>query len=190
VGGRQGCTAALISDHEALTAAHCLRHLAGPAGSVLTIEVVFGAGEALPVARQVLAFAMLREGAAALTDDLALLQLSAPVAPDEAMPLEVVDWPAPLGASVDVVGYARDAQAPSVRPNCTAIDSRGGVTALGCDAVSGLSGGAVLLRGAADAPPRLVAIVVARSGHLPGPARSFAVTIAPRLEELRARLGD
>jgi V8-like Glu-specific endopeptidase len=195
VSGHRGCTAVLISDHEAITAGHCVYNTATrKAADPATLAVVLGQRDGDAGARRrVTAVGLLPEyvnGPASAFDrimvDIALLQLDAPVGPDAAVPLQVVDWPRPIGDFVDVVGYERGGvPGATIREGCTAISSTEGVTAVTCDLVSGLSGAPVLLRENPDAPPRLVATVSSRgTGAATGLA--YVVSVAPHLEDLRA----
>ena len=197
VAGHRACTAALISDHEAITAAHCVYNLAtrlrtDPAA----FQLVLGQrGDYHAAVRGVRATAFLpgyatgpKTGFATMSVDVALLELDVPVSPDEAVPLEVVDWPTPIGYFVDIVGYERGGpDAATIREGCTAIDSAEGVTAVTCDVVSGLSGAPVLLRENPDDSPRLVATVSSRDTG-GGAGLAYVVSIVPLLAELRAQI--
>ncbi len=196
VAGHRVCSAALISDHEAITAAHCVVNrqtgLRTPAAALHLVLGQTAAGQA--AVRGVVASAVLPDylasraegGLGNLVYDTALLVLDAPVSAGEAMPLEVVDWPKPVGDFVDILGYEKAGpDAVTLREGCTALDSLDGVTTVNCAVVAGLSGAPVLLNAYPDAPPILVATVSSRSM---GAATSltFVVTVAPRLAALRA----
>ena len=200
VNGHRACSAVLISDHEAITAAHCVYNLAtGQKTDPAAFQLVFGqSGAAHAALRGVTAAVFLpgyaapgaQKGFANVAMDLALLDLDPPVSPEVVLPLTVAEWPNPMGAFVDIVGYERDgAAAATIREGCTAIDSQNGVVAVTCAVISGLSGAPVLLSGAPDQPPQLVATVSSRSNGA-GQALAFVVTLAPHLAELRALIGQ
>jgi hypothetical protein len=119
-----------------------------------------------------------------LATDVALLALDHAVSPTEATPVLLSDWPDPLSARVDIVGYERGGSlSATIREACRTLDTAAGVTTLGCDAIVGISGSPVMLRPGAGHPPRLVASVSSR-----GQSGSFVVAIAPHLAELRSLL--
>lgn len=195
-GGHRACSAALISDHEAITAAHCVvNRTTGQRVAPEDFQLVLGqtaAGSAAVRGVRAVAFppgytaAEQTAGIAGLATDIALLELDAPVSPQEAVPLQVVDWPAPVGDLADIVGYERGGpEAATVRAGCRAVASVAGVTAVTCDVIPGLSGAAVLLQQSPADPPKLVASVSSRSTG-GGSALAFVVSVAPHLTELRA----
>ena len=196
VSGHRECSAVLISDHEAITAAHCVYdrtrgHPIDPATFRLVLGQRAGGQAAIRgVRRAVYLPGYAAAGSTALaklSQDLALLDLDAPV--NEVTPLAVAPWPDPVGSLVDIVGYVRGgAAAASIREGCTAIESEAGVTAVTCAVVSGLSGAPVTLRAAPEVAPLLVATVSSRSTGA-GQALAFVVTLGPHLAELRALLG-
>ncbi len=196
VSGHRECSAVLISDHEAITAAHCVYdrtrgHPIDPATFRLVLGQRAGGQAAIRgVRRAVYLPGYTAAGSTALaklSQDLALLDLDAPV--NEVTPLAVAPWPDPVGSLVDIVGYVRGgAAAASIREGCTAIESEAGVTAVTCAVVSGLSGAPVTLRAAPEVAPLLVATVSSRSTGA-GQALAFVVTLGPHLAELRALLG-
>ena len=192
IAGHQSCTAVLISDHEALTAAHCvvdrLTGVRTPPGAY--VLVLGQMTRRFAAVREVTATAFLPGflkhnpivGLADLATDLALLDLKSPVTMDEVAPVQVDDWPDPTGTSVDIVGYEWHGPLDvTIRQGCKALESQNGVTAVGCDLVTGLSGSPVLLSQSPDSPLRLVASVSARDTEA-----GYVVTVAPHLAELRA----
>ncbi|MEO6298823.1 MAG: trypsin-like serine protease [Paracoccaceae bacterium] len=196
VGGQRACTAALISDHEAITAAHCVVDRAtGNRTAPGAYQLVLGQmADGHAAVRGVRETAFLPEylsgqhttGVASLVSDIALLDLDMPVTADEAVPLRVVDWANPIGAFVNIVGYQRGGpDGATIREGCTAIESDGGVTAVTCDVISGLSGAPVVLRENPNLPPVLVATVSSRSVGVGG-ALAIVVSIAPHLAKLRS----
>ncbi len=101
VAGNPSCTAVLISDHEAITAAHCVvdRATATPVDPALFRLVLGQTADGFAAMRGVQAAAFLPgylttqdNGLATLALDLALLTLDTPVLPDEATPLPPTDW--------------------------------------------------------------------------------------------------
>jgi len=192
VAGQPSCTAALISDVEAITAAHCVVDRAsGLRVDPEYLALVLGQrADGFAAVRKVVAVAFLPgflstepvTGLAELSSDLALLRLSGSVSAQEATPFEVADWPEPIDAMVDIVGYERGgSKTATIRQGCLSIDTWDGVTTVTCDLITGLSGSPVVLSQSPDSPLRLVASVSAR-----GIGVGYVVTIAPHLAELRA----
>ena len=191
VAGRPACTAFLISPVEAITAAHCVVDRDSGRQILLGYFVlVLGQRDKSYAAwRKVTDVAFLPGFVShdpivtpnGLSTDLAILHLDRPVTADEAAPLQVADWPDPIGAVVDIVGYERGGpKTATIREGCRGVETGAGVTAVTCDVITGLSGSPVLLQASPDTPPRLVASVSSR-----GQGVAFVVAIAPRLAELR-----
>lgn len=192
VAGKPTCSAVLISDHEAITAAHCVvdrasGHRVDPQDFTLVLgQDVGGFAAVRKVAATAFppAYVTIRSvlDLGDLSTDLALLVLAPPVTPDEAAPLAVANWPQPMGDFVDIVGYERDGPgSASLREGCTVVQAEGGVAVVTCDVIAGISGAPVLLQARPDDPPRVVATVSSR-----GQGLAYVVAIAPRLAELRA----
>lgn len=196
VGGRRSCSAVLISDHEAVTAAHCVYdRLTGHKTDPAAFRLLFGQRDGAPAAvRGVKATAFLpgyagQSGMDAVAQDLGLLVLDAPVSPDDVTPMAVAGWPDPMGSFVDIVGYERGGpNTATLREGCTAIEAQDGVVAVTCAVVSGLSGAPVVLSRDPALPPQLVAAVSSRSTGA-GQSLALVVAIAPRLAELRGLIG-
>ena len=192
VAGHQACTAVLISELEAITAAHCVVDRAtGQRVALATFSLVLGQrADGFAAVRGVAAAAFPPEyvslepisGLVGLSPDIALLQLDAPVTADEAAPKTVVDWPNPIGAFVDIVGYERDGpMTATIREGCMAVETGDGVTVVTCDVISGLSGAPVLLSENPAFTPHLVASVSSR-----GQGAAFVVTIAPGADHVQS----
>lgn len=194
VAGTRFCTAALVSEREVLTAAHCLFHPRTLARVPLS-EFRFVPGQRLEanlgvwrVARAAIlpAFAIVAApGTEDMRADIALLELAEPVPSDKAAPFPVAAL-AP-GGTLAIVSYARDrAQAPSISEDCPALGKLGELLIVDCAVERGVSGAPVIAGQGAAA--RVVA-VVAGMGRLPD-GDDFALTAlaAPRIEALRADL--
>ncbi|MFO1140912.1 MAG: trypsin-like serine protease [Amaricoccus sp.] len=194
VAGRRFCTATLIEPAVVATAAHCLFHPrtgARVADSELRFVAGFRQGEyaaVREVVRSVTDEAYVFDGVpdfAAVSADLALLALDAPVPAEAAAPIAA-------GARGDgelaIVSYARDRpQLPTLEAPCPVASDVGGVLALRCGVNFGASGGPVLEGEGADA--RLVAVVSAMGRVVASGADvTLAVAIEPALVELRAAL--
>lgn len=204
VAGNRSCTATLISDHEAITAAHCLfNSVTLHRADARNIKFVIGQNRDTYVAlRGVVRTALLpgyvyggqHADLNAVQDDLALLELDHAVSTDEATPLQVAEWPAtgPRGALVDIVGYGSDRRyAASIRSDCTVADTVESMSLVDCVSVPGLSGAPVTLTvtvRAGGTAPVLVAVVSATVGPMVDPTGSLVVSVARHLAELRARL--
>lgn len=191
VAGHHMCTAVLISPSEAITAAHCVvDHSSGERVVPALFRLVLGQrADGYAAVRGVRATAFLPGfvsrttviGPDSVATDLALLALDSPVLPSEATPIALSDWHAPLEAQVDIVGYeSRGSLSATIRQGCRTLDTAAGVTSLGCDLITGISGSPVLVRPGAGDLPRLVAAVSSRSQSV-----AFVVAIAPHLAELR-----
>ena len=200
VGGRNECTAELISPTEMITAGHCVynrkAHVYFPTAAM---KVVLGQLGGIKVAlREVRAVAAAPGFTAAgpsssletLSADIALLELDAPVTAAEAAPFQVVDWADPIGDFVDIVGYEHPKpDQPMIREGCTAIENTEGVTSVACKVVGGISGAPVLLQRNPLELPQLVAEVSSRARGPDGDL-AFVISISPHLAELRALLAQ
>lgn len=187
VAGARFCTATLVSERLALTAAHCLVHpRTGRAVPLSELRFVPGlrieeeAG-VLRVARAATApgFTLMDEPRPEdLDDDIALLELEGSAA---VVPLEVAGLSEERALSIVSYGRRR-AHAPSISERCPPLERLGAVLVVGCEVEEGVSGAPVLAGG------RVVAVVSAM-GRLPlGRTFALTVTAAPWMEVLRARL--
>ncbi len=194
VAGTRFCTAAMVSDREILTAAHCLFHPRTLARVPLS-EFRFVPGQRmernLGVRRVVRAafppefVAQATPRARDLEADMALIELDAPV-PEAATPFAVGTLAA-RDELLTIVSYARDrAQAPSISENCPPMGAIDGLLVLDCAVERGVSGAPVLA--GEGAAVRIVA-VVAGMGALPdGSEITLTALVGPRIDALRADL--
>lgn len=187
VDGRRACSAVLIAPDQAVTAAHCVAHVAPQAVLLARSPGLAGGAAGHEVAAIVLPEGYDPEREARqledLSSDLALLTLGASVGVAEASPFTPQPWPDPLGAFADILGFQRAGPGAMVRrEGCMALGGAAGVVVLNCDVVSGLSGAPVFLQGKPDASPTLVAIVSSRTE-----GRAYVVSLAPAIAALQAR---
>lgn len=194
VAGTRFCTAALVSDREILTAAHCLFHPRTLARVPLS-EFRFVPGQRKEQnlgVRRVVRVALPPDFVVRATprpddigSDIALVELAAP-APEAAAPFGVGALTAG-DAALTIVSYARDrSQAPSISEDCPVIGVSDGLLAVDCAVERGVSGAPVLAGQGEGA--RIVA-VVAGMGSLPdGTGIALAALAAARIDALRADL--
>jgi V8-like Glu-specific endopeptidase len=192
VAGRRFCTATLVSERLAITAAHCLYNPRTKRAAPLE-QFRFVAGlrlGAYAAVRRVTRTATLPDyrysGEASLETigaDVALIELSEPIV--EAAPFAMSSG-AGWAPAATVVSYARDrAHAPSIQQPCRLRRSWGRVAALDCDVTYGASGAPVFAGAGAGA--KLVGVISAMSD---GGAVALAVLATPALARLEARLDD
>jgi hypothetical protein len=82
------------------------------------------------------------------------------------------------------VGYeSRGSLTATIHKGCRTLDTAAGVTTLGCNLITGISGSPVVVSLGAGDLPRLVAAVSSRSQ-----SAAFVVAIAPHLAQLRQQL--
>ncbi len=195
VAGRRFCTATLISETHALTAAHCLHH---PRSGVRirVSEMRFVAGlrlGAFAASRRVVRAAIPDDyvwGAKAdprtLGSDIALIELAQPVASEEAASFPVGS---PLAGyePLALVSYSRDrAHAPSIERPCRVKASLRRVAAIDCTVTYGASGAPVFVERGGEA--RLSAVVSAMGRSPDGAPIALAVMAQPMIDALRAKL--
>ena len=186
--GHQACTAALISEIEAVTAAHCVvNRKTGLRTLPQVFELVLGQGaDGSGTRRGVRATAFLPgylDPATGISLDLALVLLDAPVT--DIAPFAVQEWPNPVGEFVDIVGYEKGRSKDAMlREGCTALYEVQGVVVESCDVITGISGAPVLVQVPPEEAPPLVAVVSSR-----GQGLGFVVPLAPHLAALRALSG-
>lgn len=157
------CSGVLVAPDLVLTAAHCVRAAADDPASI-RFDAGWRGGR--PAVRGRGAKVVL-PGSEDLAEDVALIVLETPVAPEMALPLA-----APSGALFEMQGFRRDAPGHPARPQaCRALVVLPGLLGLDCAAVSGNSGAPLLQQ--AEGGWQVVAIMVAASSK--GPVRSWAV---------------
>jgi hypothetical protein len=197
VAGRRFCTAALVSDRLAVTAAHCLYH-PRTHRPVPLAELRFVAGQLRDefaalrrVVRAAVPADFVFDGEPSFDSvrrDIALLELDAAVTPEEAPAFPPGEAPGP-DALIEIVSYGRDrAQAPSIQDACRIGALIGEVAALDCGVNLGGSGAPVFAEAKAQ---RFLWAVVSSTGTLAaGGEVTLAVRVAPELAALEAALAE
>ncbi|MFK7882463.1 trypsin-like serine peptidase [Roseobacter sp.] len=200
VSGASWCNAVLVSELEAVTAAHCLyRATMGKLANAKDVKLELGLRRnyrvsvhgvaALSVLTKVLPNATVSSNLGRISSDLALLRLDAPVSSDEAEPFAIRDWRS--GERVSVVGYGNDRPyIPSARENYVIVPLSENVATLDCAISPGLSGAAVVGHSDDEARPKLLGII---SASLLDPSNmescgALVISVGTRLEQLRALL--
>ena len=195
VAGRRFCTAALVSDRLAVTAAHCLYH-PHTLRPVPLSELRFVAGlrrekyAALRgVARAAVSPDFVYDGKPSfdnLRRDVALLELDAAIPEAEALSFR----PGPMpeeGTVSEIVSYARDrAQAASIQDGCRVVARMEMVVALDCGVNLGASGAPVLAVGRTGR--ELWAVVSSTGAMVSGDEVTLAVLVASELVALELAL--
>lgn len=188
------CTATLIAPDLVLTAAHCLYDKR--TGKRLKAEQIeFRAGwrngraEAYRDVRRAIQHPdyvfSAGQGAARVTNDLALLQLYHPIRNTRVVPFETVSQLG-RGAEVGVVSYAQDrSEAPSFQRLCSVLGEQRGIYVMSCDVNFGSSGAPVFTFEGGRA--RIVSVVSAK-GHYENAPVALGVVLDGPLETLMAEL--
>ena len=194
IAGKGFCTAALISDTEVLTAAHCLFDRDGTPVSPDRITFSAGYRDGRPVtARGIRRVAphpgfVPNEADAAQSsgNDIALIELQSPIGAAQVSPFPIGAPPRRDG-SVGVVSYAVErAEAPSLQELCGVLETYGPAMILSCEVNFGASGAPVFSLASGHA--QIVGVVTAKA-NLGEDRVSLSAAAAPSLTTLRAELG-
>lgn len=150
--GASICTGTLVTPDLVLTAGHCVRDATNSAS--ILFQAGLAGGKSLAEARGQAVILAKGEGLAA---DVALIRLDDPV-PDTVTPLPLGE---PTTPTLSRFAYRRDApESPEREDLCLILNRDGPVFRLGCSAVSGHSGAAVLT--GADGGWQIAGVMVAR----------------------------
>lgn len=169
--GEGGCTAVLVAPDQVLTATHCVtdRTTGRPAAPD---RIVFApaAAPGQPARLFVAASLTMPDRPGPIGGDrgldVARVRLQEPVPPDLARPIALS--PPATDAPVTLAGFpVRDGTGLAVQSGCPFILAEPQVLIAACAVQQGYSGGAMLQT--PDGTPRLVAIIVARSGTAQAP---------------------
>jgi V8-like Glu-specific endopeptidase len=195
VAGRRFCTATLISETVAVTAAHCLHHPRTGVRIQLS-EMRFVAGLRLgnfAAARRIVRAAIpdgyvhsSRADARTLHLDIALIELAQPIQRATAAAFPVGS---PLAGyeALALVSYSRDrAFAPSIERPCRVRTSMARVAAIDCRVTYGASGSPVFVERAGRT--KLSAVVSAMGRAPDGAPIALAVMAQPAIEALMDKL--
>ncbi len=194
IAGKGFCTAALISETEVLTAAHCLYDRDGSAISPDRLTFSAGYRDGRPVTARGIrrtaphpAFVPnAAEAAQSTGTDIAIVELQSPIGAAQVTPFAVD--PAPRrGGAVGVVSYAVEREeAPSLQEVCGVLETYGPAMILSCEANFGASGAPVFSLASGEA--RIVGVVTAKAQVGTDPV-SLSAGAAPSIATLRAELG-
>lgn len=188
------CTATLISDRMALTAAHCIHDMeTGERIDDAALTFLAGLRNGRPetlrrVRRSYVpdAYVPTREPELeGIGHDLALLHLDLPIRSSRIAPIPPGRGAAPR-SEVTVVSYGRDREAvASIEEGCLVLQGEGAVRLLSCEVDQGSSGAPVMR--ITPEGPELVAVISASARDDEGRALSMAATLDGALAMLLDR---
>ena len=169
------CTGTLVAPDVVLTAGHCVA-MDGVAMRAGAIK--FSAGKngpdsaAVRYGREIILMTPPEGEALRMRYDIALLVLNAPIGPDVALPLPLVQKDA-VTDRYSFIGYRRNARDLAVRTDdCSLVNQRGRVLGLTCAVTSGNSGSPLLVQN--DGGWQVAAVIVSQ-GTGSGDIQSYAV---------------
>ncbi|WP_368185178.1 serine protease [Aestuariibius sp. HNIBRBA575] len=192
--GKGFCTAALISDRQIVTAAHCLfdRQTGAPI-DLSRIEFLAGLRNGRALAYREIRRVVVHPDYVYLDDapvasvayDMALLELSQPIRNTSIEPFRTATQ-MPIGAQVGVVSYALDrAEAPSLQEVCAVLGRQSGVVVMSCDIDFGSSGAPVFL--ISNGIAQIVSIITSKA-NIGGRKVSLGAEISAPLDQLRSEM--
>jgi len=185
--GHPSCTGVLVAPDLVVTAAHCLLDAGtGAPRDPATLDFLPGLANGRSAHRATGAEILVAPPRAllsgALPYDLGLLRLTEPLR--GVRPVRLATGPALAGEILASAGYARsDPSVLALAPDCPVLLVEGPVTGLGCPAVSGYSGGAVLRK--VGRHWALVAVMVARGTDGQSGIGTYAVALP---DQFRSRI--
>ncbi len=194
IAGSRFCTATLVSERLAVTAAHCLFNprtkRAVPASAMTFVAGLRLGGFA--AARRVVRTALPKgyvyseaRSARGISSDVALIELSEPITRAEVQAFDIGANSG--GAKMSLVSYARDrAHAPSIEDSCATVVASGAMRAISCEVTFGASGAPVIAE--VNGRKRVVGVFSASARANNAPV-AIAVMVEGHLNELRASLG-